>query len=574
MKPGRVSSELTLDVSLRRVTDRGGVSDEFRTVSTGIGQIPSLHVGQRWRDGQLVGVATFDTFSRVVQLDRDCWRIVDASENVTDANTGERKFLIPPYEYRLPPRMMSSRCIAFTIDGVADALIIPCIEVARAWYFRSTTLSLRLTSAPYAEARRQLYNDAYPPTREDGTPQVVLRTGLSHLDAATVSMLIHDASAQEGVTRIMDSVARASAMGRDAFIEALPPVVGRRGIKVRGRRYRSQGEERFLAGYFEEVPYPLIGAQLEWDLDNTSQNKGGDAEITRSAWPRIRPPADVTPQHKLHHDREPRTDSAPVNEGALLPSFAGLPLLKRLPPRQQSTQSASGRPIADPALSNELSTGVGESTLEGPGQLRIQDIFVPTLEVAVREVFPAGFSSMLEVVAEIDARAGLRCRVVIGSNRTSGPLVTPCSHFPNYNPKPRGRWQLLGGRPRQFLAIEVETPVGVAYAIEIERRIAGMGGRSNPESFALGLLAAREGRSLTLGEFDVIAKNCIEEQGVWPPMIGGAIRVRRLRHAYASCVAFADAIVATVWDLLRMDRVDTADSESQRQDKRRSNVAD
>lgn len=556
---GRVSSELTLDVSLRRVTDEGVPSGDFQLVSTGIGHLPALHVGQQWRDGQVVGTAASDTFNRVVQLDPSHWRIVDAGGQIAGTNEGNRNYLIPPFEYRLPPRTMSSRCLAITVEGVADALIIPCVEVARAWYFRSTDLVLRLTSAPYAEARHQLFNDSYPATGDDGTPQVVLRTGLSHHDASTVAMLLHDPTAQAGVTRIMDSVARDSAMNRDAFIEALPPIVGARRVRARGKRFRSQGEERFLVSYLEEIPFPDVGARLAWDLDNTNQSQGDGAEIVSVAWPKKGFPINTTSQHELRHEREPRTDSAPVHESGRLPSFAGLPQLERLPPRQQSTQSVSNRPFADPPPSNELSTGLGESTPDGPGELRIQDTEDPKSEGVAREVFPAGFDPMLKVVAEIDAREGLRCRVIPGSDRTLGSQDQPRSLFPSYNAKPRGRWQLVDGRARQFLAIEVATHEGVAYAIEIERRADG---RKSPESFALGVLAADRGHCLTVSEFEEIAKACIDAQGVWPPTIGEAIQVQRLRHAYANRAAFADAVVATVQGLLRVECEDTPDCKS------------
>lgn len=563
VRPGTVPSELTLDVALRRVTERGVADGEFRVVPTGIGQLPALHVGQRWQDGRLIGRSAPHRFDRVVTLDAEHWRVVDAGVMVPSSIDGTRNFLIPAFEYKLPPRTMPSRCLAVAVDGVADALIIPCLEVARAWYFRSTDLVLRLTSGPYPEARRQLYNDAYPALAADGAPQVVLRTGLSQSDAHTVAMLLHHVSAQRGATRIMDSVASASATGRDAFIEALPPAVGTRRVKARGRRFRSQGEERFLVTQLEEIPYPEIAARLAWDLDNTNQSEVGDAEVTRTAWPKKRFPVDATSRYELRHAQEPQVESAPVHEGGHLPRLSGLPELERLPPKKKSTQSGSIRPISDPPHGEELSTGAGESGSDGPGQLQVQDAGDPSSSGDAREVFPAGFESMLQLVAEIDARDGLGCRVVAGSNRTSGPPDAPRSLFPDPDSKRRSQWQWVEGRRRQFLAAELRTAEGVAYAIEIERRGTGVGGRLKPESFALGVLAAAQGRCFTLDDFDVVMKACIDEQGVWRKTIGDDIRVARLRHAYASRESFADAVVAAARGLLVQDSEGNSDCEDE-----------
>ena len=563
VRPGTVPSDLTLDVALRRVTKRGVADGEFRLVPTGIGQLPALHVGQRWQDGRLIGKSAPHQFEGIVTLDPDHWRVVDAGEKVASSVDGELNYLIPAFEYKLPPRAMPSRCVAVAVDGVKDILIIPCIEVARAWYFRSTDLVLRLTSGPYPEARRQLYNDAYPAFAADGVPQVVLRTGLSESDAHTVSMLMHHLSAQRGATRIMDSVASASAAGRDAFIEALPPAVGARRLKARGRRFRSQGEERFLVTQLEEIPYPDVAARLAWDLDNTNQSEGDSTDATRAAWLKKRFPVDATSRYELRHAREPQVESASVHEGGHLPRFSGLPELERLPPRKKSTQSETIRSIADPPHGKELSTGAGESGSDGPGQLQVQDVHDPSSSGDIREVFPAGFESMLELVTELNARDGLACRVVPGSNRTSGPLDAPRSHFLNYNAKERGQWQWVDGRPRQFLVAEISTTDGIVYAIEIERRGPGIRGRLKSEAFALGVLAASQGRCFTLDDFEVVMKVCIDEQGIWRRTIGEEIRVARVRHAYASREAFAVAVVAAARGLLVQDNESNSDCEVQ-----------
>jgi hypothetical protein len=122
---------------------------------------------------------------------------------------------------------------------------------------------------------------------------------------------------------------------------------------------------------------------------------------------------------------------------------------------------------------------------------------------------------------------------------------------------------LVEGRKRQFLAAELRTPEGVAYAIEIERRGTGVGGRRNPESFALGVLVASQGRCFTLDDFDFVMKACIAEHGVWRKAIGEDIRVARLRHAYATCESFADAVVAAGRELLALDNEDNSNCEDQ-----------
>lgn len=73
-------------------------------------------------------------------------------------------------------------------------------------------------------------------------------------------------------------------------------------------------------------------------------------------------------------------------------------------------QSGDICPVADPPHGEELSTGAGESGPDGPGQLQIQDTGAPPSGGDAREVFPAGFESMLKLVKELDARNGMRCQ--------------------------------------------------------------------------------------------------------------------------------------------------------------------
>lgn len=550
VKPGQVSSELGLEVTLRRLSPTGAADGETRVVTTGIGQLPAIHVGQQWRDGHLLGKSTLQRFDNVVTLDASHWRVCRAGTRLDDSMGGKPQYLIPSYIFKLPMGEMSSRCVAVEVDGVADALILPCLEIARAWYFRSTDLVLRLTSGPFFESERLIYNDAYPLYDDDGVPQVVLRTGLSSADAPVVAMLRHDASARRSASKIADSLVRATLACEPAHLEAWPPAVGVRRIRARGYRFKSHGADRFLVAYLEEVPFPDIGARLAWDLDNSNQGKGVPDEGGNVAWPKTRFPTAVTPDHELQDEEEPQTTTAPVHESGRLPLFGGLPSLDRLPPRQRTTRPAGVRPIAAPPHGNEVSTAAGENTLDGPAQLRIQPEKGSLHQLNPRELFAAGFESLIDLADEIDSRHEFHCRLVPGSDRTSGPHEAPRSLFPNYNRKFRGQWQRIQNRPRQFMVAEISTTMGTAYAIEIERRGAGVGGRRHSESFALGVLAGAQGRCFTQRDFEVVARRVINLSGVWPRSIAPDVRCKGVRHAYASCSALADAVLEVVANLL------------------------
>lgn len=143
-------SELTLDVLLTRV-DTGAQL----TVRTGIGQLPALHIGQRWQDQKVVDPAHAHEFRGVMDFSPENWRIISAGEQLPSTTGHNRRYLIPPYVYRLDAATLGSRCLGVHHDGVNDAVIIPCLEIARTWYLRSTALTLRLTSGPFPDAMKR-----------------------------------------------------------------------------------------------------------------------------------------------------------------------------------------------------------------------------------------------------------------------------------------------------------------------------------------------------------------------------------------------------------------------------------
>lgn len=544
-----------LDVLLRRVESQEESKDLFRIVHTGIGQIPYLHIGQRWRNKQEAGVAPLQAFRRKLNFRPGKWRLIEAGEALPASRSARTEYLIPPFVHRLTSETLASRCLAFGLDGIPDVVIVPCIEIARAWYLRSTELTLRLTSAPFSEAKKRIFNNNYPPFAKSGNNQVMLRTGLSQSDVLVAAMLACDDIAAECASVMMDSLAEAATRRKPAFLTAHPPVEGTLPVRANGRWFTSGGQERFLVYYFTAVPFPALTPELEWDLDNSNLGKTGiTTEVLKTAWPRRPATVRASPGMRLRHAGEPDTNFAVVEEQGSQPSFIDTPELHRLPPREKTSQQVTVTPTAEPPPGNELSTGEGRAGNDGPGKLRIKDTEDSEVERARRDIIPAGFNQILAIVEILNSLPEFRC-TVIAASESVGPPHAPRTLFPERHEKITGNWQLINERARQYLAIEVVTRGMFAYLFEIERRPAADGGSKSQEHFSLGVIAAIGGRRLGQEDFEAIAVSCVQKKGVWPTKQKGFV-VRRLRHSYTDLKRYAVGIATSINAILGIEKSD------------------
>lgn len=549
--PG-VPSELSLDVCLAWVREPR-VAEPPQTkvfVKASVPQLPSLHLGLQWRNGLPVDLAWSEEFDDELDFSPDNCRFIDAGEMFPKKHKAAlTSFLIPPAIHSFAP-YLRSRCLAIGYEGRRDVVIIPCAEIARSWYFRSTDLALRLTEGPLNLVEEdRLFNPKYDPTVLTGEWQVRVRTGLDHLDAYVVAMIRCDPYAKQQVEHMTTSLVR-QAVGREPrFIEARPPLLGTWPLRAEGRWFSSGGVRRFLTYYLTAVQYPPNPGLLHWNLDNTNQvlETGDPERKKRNSWGQTPDRKPVTSQHELGNDAEPDKNISSVHEVVVMADFIGAPGLRRMEPEPQTTETVPGRTPEAPA-DGPVSTGEGGNLPGNPVRLKIH---ADRASGATRNILPAGFKRVIELMNHLNRHSPLRCRVVPGSRDIAGDAAEPRSLF-RTQPKTDGGdvnpWVLIDGRPRQFLVMEMELEGSHTYAIEVERRRSKKTGKDR-EQYTLAVVVGEEAARLGIGQFGILSGVCALNEGVWPKKYN-SLRVVKLKHSYSTTANFALGIENAVIKLV------------------------
>ncbi|MGH8371728.1 MAG: hypothetical protein ACRETO_03225 [Gammaproteobacteria bacterium] len=528
--PG-VPSELAQHLLLKLVPEPGREQPDLRTriVQAGSGLTPSLFIGQRWRNQRFEGVERFSKFDDEVLFGDEHWRFLDGTTMV-----GDNQYLIPAFKYSLAP-MSRVPFLAISHRGVRDALLIPCSEVTRAWYFRSTALVHRFTEAPLDEEGLDRFCRLdHSGTATDGNWVVEARTGFSETDLPVVAMLRCNQLAFQRAKRLMDSLAEAVLRGAPRYIRSLPPLDGRWRFKGDGIPFYSGGVKRFLMLRITYAPFPENPGVLHGDLESSNNSIDlGRIELKETKWPR-KQQRHATENDKVSNNGEPYLDQSQIYEYGALPQLYNMPAFKKLPPREQTTTNVGREnPVAP---EGDASTGQGNYVEDGSAPFNVKDD-----KPQRRAILAADFTELLSLAEELNKFPHFNCKPVIKSREFAGTDAAPRSLF-RVQGKRKRRWTEIELRPRQFMALEITGDGKYFYAIEIERRLKPSSSDTKGECFALGILMAEDGGELDIGRFEEIMTEVAARRGVWPKSLRG-IRLQKADHRSTSIAGFA-ALVA------------------------------
>ncbi|HET7651225.1 MAG TPA: hypothetical protein VFL15_11050, partial [Gammaproteobacteria bacterium] len=402
--PG-VPSEFAQHLLLRLVPEHGRERPAIptRIVQAGSGLTPSLFIGQRWRNQRFVGLERFVKFDDEVQFGDEHWRFLDGTTMV-----GDNQYLIPAFKYPLAP-MSRVPFLAITHRGIRDALLIPCSEVTRAWYFRSTALVHRFTEAPLDEEGLDRFCRLdHSGTAADGNWVVEARTGFSEADLPVVAMLRCNQLAFQRAKRLMDSLVEAEQRGAPRYIRSLPPLDGRWRLKGDGISFYSGGVKRFLMLRITQAPFPENPGLLHGDLESSNNSINlGRIELKQTKWPRKRQ-RHATENDNVSDNREPHLDQSQIYEYGALPQLYNMPAFKKLPPREQTTTNVGREDIAAPE--GDASTGQGNYVEGGSAPFRVKDD-----KPQRRAIIAADFTELLSLAEQLNNFPNFSCKPVIKS---------------------------------------------------------------------------------------------------------------------------------------------------------------
>lgn len=528
-------SELTQHLLLRYVPETGRTPPAQLTkiVYAGSGLIPSLNIGQRWRNQRLVGQASFAEFDDEVDFGDEHWHFADGMTTF-----GNNRYLIPPTVYPLAP-FIRIPLLAITYKGIPEGLLIPCSEITRAWYFRSTALVHRFTEAPLDEEGLDRFCRLdYPGTATDGNWLIEGRTGFSDSDLPFIAMLRCDPLALRRAKMLMDSLVEAKERGAPNYIRSKPPLDGRWRLAAQGQWFESGNARRFLVHRITSAPFPRNPGYLHGDLENSNNSIDlGHKELKESKWKK-KPTRHATDKDSVANFHEPQVDAGEIYEFGALPMLYNMPVFRRLPPREQTTRSVA-REEESLLEEGDASTGQGNYTDGNPIPMKVKDD-----QPIRRALVPADFNTLLKVGVALNKLTGISCRPVSRSRYIAGTYETPCSLFQVKGRRKR-QWVEVGLRPRQFMVLDILAANKHIYAIEIERRppprAPGKG-----EAFALGLLTSLDGRELGLGQFEEIMAAVARNRGVWP-LVHPGIDIQKADHRSKGIDGFAMLVATKIY---------------------------
>lgn len=527
-------SELSQHLLLRYVPERGRIAPSQLTkiVHAGSGLIPSLTIGQRYRNQRLVGVARYQEIEAELDFGPRHWHWVDGSSTF-----GNNKYLIPPRVYPLAP-LSRVPFLAFTYKDVPEGLLIPCSEITRTWFFRSTALIHRFTEEPLTREGLDRFCRLENSGDAGGAWRVEGRTGLSESDLFVVGMLLCDPLAFERAQLLMDSLVEARNRGAPYYIRSLPPLDGRWKLRVQGQWFTSGNANRFLVHRIITAPFPRNPGHLHGDLENSNNAVDlGRVELKETKWNK-KPSRHATGKDRAMNEREPEAGGGEVYEFGALPSLYNMPFFEKFAPREQTTRN-TGNANKEPPKEGDASTGQGNYAEGNPNPMKVKDD-----QPIRRAIPPHGFANLMALSQKLNELPHMSSRSVARSREIAGSLEAPRCLFPLKRRKKQ--WAMVDLRPRQFMVLEITVCEKLVYAVEIERRPDPPKPKKG-EHFALGLLMARDGKELGRGRFEDIIDELIERHGVWSYEPEDLL-VQKADHRSTDVAGFAALVASKIYE--------------------------
>ncbi|HEY0974647.1 MAG TPA: hypothetical protein VGE57_09155 [Solimonas sp.] len=481
-----------------------------RTIEAGAGTIPSLVVGSIWRRQRMLAAVPYDLRECVIDLNATPARLLDAGHQIAP-----NQWLIPPFLHALPHGMLGSRCAVIAIGSDAHALVIPCFEVLRAWYVRSTAMANRLFSGPLKHVEDKIFDRAKSgvdvPTQ---TWRVQLRTGLCSSDVLPAAILACHKDAFMNASKLFDRILKDHFANRPLHIEIAPPPCSGR-LRARGIDISSRGDRRFLVFDLETIPYPLPAGGIDWDLDNTNEPEPDASQEPREAWKKKPPARKPEPADQLAHIDEPDNGGGATRESYDAPSISSPVLIRRLHNHQKSKSRSAGGPLPS-ASTTRHSTGAGTYGATSSRRLTIAASSDPDADAARAVV---GFDYIADLQTALSRYAGTRCSAIAASERFIRHQSGIRSFFPAWIDTKLHAWSFVHAHVRQAIVLQIEHEGLFGYAIEIERRPSKFKDGVS-EQYRLGFLGASDlGRANPMALAKVL-RNLAIRHGIWPSESG------------------------------------------------------
>ncbi len=512
----------------------------------GVGYFPAMRVGALWESGRPVALARLNSLSAAVDFSRSGCRVVRAGDKLPpgDQRKAANHFYIPPFDYRLEEAdARRAFCVVYPLTNGRDEIILPCTEVARAWYLRSTTLVHAVLGTDPYDWIGSVANPERTYLQADGGYRLGLRKQFSFQDAVVVATVLLNEDARVGAKRIFESMVRSLQSDNPAEVFCMPPVSDVQKVRAHGVWTYSGGVRRFLVHHLSQVPFPDLP---ELHVEHDSYNPVGpgtaiDGETNQlpAAWPGHRNRGSrVLGEETVSSEEEPDLNMPLCHVGADLPEISNPPSITPAAPRDPVSRSVSSPGGVE--FSPHHSTAPGRYSEGNPTPLRIVNE-ASSSQMNRTSRLPSDFQSFSRALSYLES-FGLHAEVLsIDADpiRANGLVI---SQVDVSDPRNNQRAARSGGQPRQYVLVELTRDGLVAYCWEFEPRQSSShsASKSGPPT---AVICTSDGSQMTREQIRECVSAFVTNNGVWPQRIGDSIQVDRIAHRHTSERAFAEKIV-------------------------------
>jgi len=500
-------------------------------VRIGVGQLPFLAIGSIWRNGTKQQHSSgYPQSMQDICIGSDTVRLVSAGTRLESG-----RWLIPPFDHRLPRETWSSQCLAIENKGDPFGLLLPVAEAIRFYYALSTDLAHIIFSGALRLYLDSVIDSSMSGMLRDRDRMVLkLRKWVADDDGWIIGRVLGDPFAFSGMKRVYDSLIRTTANANRAFPECGMPFEGTtrwkfRGIPLKGSE---RAPNRWLVFEIKQCGADFPYQELEVIRDNDSRKGDPKRDIPEEE----KRPAWAGPQRTPEPSQESELRSGEQTDASLqrvqlqsanerFDALLGRSVIKSLKD-QCRYKSASFRENVGVDAFGTADTSAGQHEV---GRAAIE--WTREEEFARRKGLPASFEAMLGVMEALNT--------VPGVSATVRPNAPDIAFLPPSKPSRHKQWSYLdfkSKRWREVLVIDIVNGDRYASLVEFEAR--------RTEQFVAGLLVPRLTQPISNSALSSIFRQLVSVRGVWANLPAQAwVQLVRLKHTRPSPSEFATAIV-------------------------------
>jgi hypothetical protein len=497
----------------------------IKIISLGVGLLPVLELGSIWENGRCIKHAKEYAKEISIVVNNPCNAPIEVIRNCINLPT--KYYFFYREHYETPCILLRNRIDFESYES--EFIIIPCNEIARFYYCRSSPLSIKLINGGLS--RNELFDPLWEPNPEDpdltikefadGKVYLLLEKEMLDRDVGCLARIAYDSNAAKGAMMIYNSLQINHLGNLPAFLRTNFPFESPTTLKMVGKKIN-------VDGYWGMLIYSIsscTGAFPFTELEFKRKNDGTKGENLDNAVP-VNNPRKTPSQTdgSIHIDANQHADShtlpITINIQEEEDPFPGLPANIYKSKKIDQKWINTAKPILHtvnpdlftPELIGEDNPGVAKANL----QTSDESEYVELLDEEKRRNF---FNRFRESILELGKLkdVGIKFiklndyRPIQNSNFVSSFVSTNIKEPDQKNwcyvkyLSQKKKWVIR----RRLIVAEVTFGTNFFYFFEIEPRYID-------SSFPIYMISTITYSALLISDIESLLEFCIKNKGSWP----------------------------------------------------------